>query len=202
MLAFDGVTKLITVSAVDTVSVRDVYSRWADWVVVGDNAKYLPAFATLGGDDIDPSAGTTIPIYAFLLNGWRIRPREASHTLTVNDGILLVAGGGDPFVNTVGSFVVRINYQQPVQAISFASGGGGGVSASDIALAVWTRILEGSYTAEQMIRIMAAVLVGNATGINAPGPETFASIDGSKTRVAGTVGVDGVRTVTARDGTP
>lgn len=202
MLAFDGVTKVITVSIVDVISVRDVYSRWADWVATAGNAVFLPAFATLGGDDIDAVAGTKIPIYAFLINGWRIRPREASHTLTVNDGILLVAGGGDPFVNTVGTFVVRINYQQPVQAISFATGGGAGPTANDIALAVWAKIIEGAYTAEQMIRIMASVLVGNATGINAPGPETFASIDGSKTRVAGTVGNDGVRTVTARDGSP
>jgi uncharacterized SAM-binding protein YcdF (DUF218 family) len=80
----------------------------------------------LGGDEIDPIAGTTIPVYISLLNGWRIRPQAANHTLGVSDGILLVLGGGDPFVNPSGSFVVRINYQQPVQAIGFSTGGGGG----------------------------------------------------------------------------
>jgi uncharacterized SAM-binding protein YcdF (DUF218 family) len=123
---FDGVTKVITITAQTVMSVRDVYSRWADWLSTSDNAKYLPAFSTLGGDVIDPIAGTTVPIYAFLINGWKIRPQESSHTLSVNDGILLVQGGGDPFLNTLGNFVVRINYQQPVQAITVSTGGGSG----------------------------------------------------------------------------
>jgi hypothetical protein len=80
--------------------------------------------ATVGGDDIDLGAGTKIPIYAFLQNGWKLKPQESNHTLNVIDGILLVDGGGDPFINTTGSFVVRVNYQQPVQAISFSTSGG------------------------------------------------------------------------------
>ena len=134
---FDGPNKRIIITSQVTMSVRDVYSRWADWLALSDNAKYLPAFDTLGGNDIDPTSGTTVPIYAFLLNGWRIRPQESSHTLSVTDGVLLVQGGGDPFLNTLGSFVVRINYQQPVQAITVATGGGGGgPSAADIAAEV------------------------------------------------------------------
>jgi hypothetical protein len=88
--------------------------------------------AQVGGDDIDVGAGTKIPIYVFLLNGWKLRPQEANHTLSVTDGIILVDGGGDPFVNTLGSYVVRINYQQPVQAISFATGGGSGATPQQI----------------------------------------------------------------------
>jgi hypothetical protein len=83
---------------------------------------------SLGGDDIDPTAGTKVPVFVFLSNSWRIKPQEASHTLVVTDGILLVGGGGDPFVDTNGSYVVRINYQQPVQAIAFDSGGSGGLT--------------------------------------------------------------------------
>lgn len=129
--SFNGTTKVITLTPGTTsVSVRDLWSRWVDWWVTDDNSKYLEAFDTVGGDDIDPGAGTTVPIYAFLLNGWRIKPQEANHTLNITDGILLVSGGGDPFVNTTGSFIVRINFQQPVQAISFDSGGGGGGGAT------------------------------------------------------------------------
>lgn len=129
--SFNGTTKVITLTPGTTsVSVRDLWSRWVDWWVTDDNSKYLEAFDTVGGDDIDPGAGTTVPIYAFLLNGWRIKPQEANHTLNITDGILLVSGGGDPFVNTTGSYIVRINFQQPVQAISFDSGGGGGGGAT------------------------------------------------------------------------
>ena len=125
--SIDGVTKVITLTpGTIEVSVRDLWSRWVDWYLTGDNSKFLPAFTNVGGNDIDLTAGTTIPIYVFMQNGWKIKPQEANHTLTINDGILLVDGGGDPFNNTNGSYVVRINYQQPVQAITVSTGGGGG----------------------------------------------------------------------------
>jgi hypothetical protein len=140
MISFDGPTKTITLSTGTTqVSVLDLWSRWVDWFLTSDNSKYLPAFKQVGGDDIDPVSGTTVPIYAFLMNGWRISPQEANHTLSVQDGILLVDGGGDPFNNTEGAYTVRINYQQPVQAITVASGGGGGYTPEQIADEVETR---------------------------------------------------------------
>lgn len=139
---FDGPNKLVVLSAGTTsVSVRDLWSRWVDWTLTGDNSKYLPALRTVGGDVIDSGAGTRVPTYAYLLNGWRIRPQEADHTLTITDGVLLVDGGGDPFVSTVGDWMVRVRYQQPVQAISFDTGAsGGGATAEQIAAAVWAYV--------------------------------------------------------------
>lgn len=120
----NGETKTISLTLGTTsISVRDLWSRWVDWLAIGDNSKYLAAMVSIGGVPIDPAEGTFIPVYVFLTNGWRLKPQEADHTLKVKDGILLVNGGGDPFIDTTGNFVVRINYQQPVQAISFSSGG-------------------------------------------------------------------------------
>lgn len=137
----DGPTKVISLTAGTVeVSVRDLWSRWVDWFLTSDNSKYLPAFENVGGNEIDPGAGSSIPIYVFLINGWRLKPDEANHTLVINDGILLVSGGGDPFNNTVGSYIVRINYQQPVQAITVSTGGGGGgltVTEADRLRRVW-----------------------------------------------------------------
>lgn len=122
---FNGETKIITLTMGTTVvSVRDLWSRYVDFIKISDNSKYQFAMSSIGGVPIDPSEGIFIPVYVFLTNGWRIRPQESNHTLTVNDGILLVNGGGDPFLNTIGAYTVRIKYQQPVQAISFSSGGG------------------------------------------------------------------------------
>ena len=144
---FDGPNKLIILTTGTTeYDVKDIYSRWKDWVLLSDNSKFTEAFASVGGDPIDPIAGTFIPAYTFLLNGWRVRPQEASHTLSVVNGILLVDGGGDPFVNTLGSFVVRINYQQPVQAITVATGGGGGGGLT--AAQVWSYLQANGLTAE------------------------------------------------------
>lgn len=63
---FNGTNKIITLTTgTTTVSVRDIYSRFVDWYLTDDNSKYLPAFKTVGGDDIDPTQGTKIPIYSF-----------------------------------------------------------------------------------------------------------------------------------------
>lgn len=133
--AFDGAARLITLSPGATVlEVKDLYSRWKDWLGAGDNAKYLPAFDVVGGN---PTVGlNSISSYFYLLNGWRIRPQEADHTLTVS-GILLVDGGGDPFADTIGNWRIRIEQVTPMQAEAVATQGTAGPSASQIAAAVW-----------------------------------------------------------------
>lgn len=188
---FNGATKTVTLSAGTTaLDVVDLYSRWKDWVSDG-NAWADPAFDPVGGNSIDVTAGTSIPLYAFLVNGWRIRPQDANHTLSVTGGVLLVSGGGDPFLNTAGSFVVRINYSQPVQAITVATGGGG--STAD----VWNQEIESGLTAAQLLRLLAAVAQGNATGLESNNPK-FMSVDGSIERVVATYN-QGTRTVTTRN---
>lgn len=122
MLTFDGPNKLIILGAgVTSISVKDVWSRWVDWCATSDNSKYLQAFDQIGGQSINLSAGSFIPVYMYLVNGWKIRPQEANHTLTVLEGVLLSADGSDPFVDTLGPYTVRINYQQPVQGISMTT---------------------------------------------------------------------------------
>jgi hypothetical protein len=129
-ISFDGAAKLATLSAGTTsLSVRDLWSRWVDWWLTDNNSGIaLMAMDQVGGDDIDVGAGTKIPIFIFLTNGWRVKPQEANHTLTVGDGILVVDGGGDPFVDTDNPWTIRINYQQPVQAITVETEPGKGLS--------------------------------------------------------------------------
>jgi hypothetical protein len=74
MITFNGATKLIVLSATTELDVQDLWSRWVDWVATDDNSKFLPAFRSVGGDTIDSVAGTYIPVYTFMLNGWKIRP--------------------------------------------------------------------------------------------------------------------------------
>jgi hypothetical protein len=216
-ITFDGVNKLATLSAGTTsLSVIDLWSRWEDWVATSDNIKYLPMFASVGGDVIDAGAGTSVPLYCFLLNGWRVKPQEADHTLNVTSGVLLVSGGGDPFVNTTGNYIVRINYSQPVQAITVSTGGGGGgataadiwsygsrslttsfpsiPTAADTASAVWAKALEG-LTAEEMMRVMLAALAGKREGLGTP-TEQYMGRDGVTPRITLTADVNGNGTPT------
>ena len=138
---FDGPNKLITLST-GTISlgIQTLWSDWVRWHAASDNGKYLPAMRLLGGDTIDAIASTSVPFYVYLQNGWRIKPQEANHTLTVFGGILLVEEGGDPFVNTVGSFTVRVLYQQPLEAINIGVNAAAIPTPAEIALAVRTEI--------------------------------------------------------------
>jgi hypothetical protein len=106
-----------------SVTAKEIFRAWADWMLLSDNSKYLPAFSATGGDDL--GGGLSIPPYYFLLNGWRVRPMEANHTLIIT-GNLFVEGGGVPVVQTLGSFNVSAQYTVPVQAQGIATGGGGG----------------------------------------------------------------------------
>lgn len=56
----------------------------------------------------------------------------------------------------------------------------------------WATVLEGGYTAEQLMRLFTAALAGRVSG--AAGPNvTFKSIDGTKDRIAAVVDTDGNR---------
>ena len=126
---FDGASKLIILTGTTTLDLVDLHARWKDWILAG-NASVVPAFRAVGGDI------PAIPLYLFLLNGWRIRPMEASHSLTVYNGLLEVDGGGEPFVDPLGNFKVRINRQSPGIAIGYSTSGGSGPTAESIAAAV------------------------------------------------------------------
>lgn len=71
-------------------------------------------------------------------------------------------------------------------------------SAADITNATWAEVIESGYSATEILRLLAAYAVGTATGLN--GSAAFKGIDGTTTRITGTV--DGVnRTITALDAT-
>ena len=128
-IAFDPSARRIVLD-VTTVTAQDIYSRWCDWSAASDNLKHLPAFRAVGGDDL--GGGLSIPPYYFLLNGWRVRPMEASHTLTVS-GNLFVDGGGDPLVPTLGTYNVLTKLVVPVQAQGISTGGGSSYTPEQIA---------------------------------------------------------------------
>jgi len=98
-----------------------------------DNTQWPLAFQLVGG--IALGGGLFIPPYFFLLSGWRVRPMESNHNLTIV-GNLFVDGGGVPVVSTLGTFQVNVNYTVPVQAQGIATSGSAGPTASEIAAAV------------------------------------------------------------------
>ena len=69
---FDGINKIIYVHPeVTSLDIRsDIYSGWIDWVILRDNAKFLPAIRYTGYDPIGGGAYTGDSY--FLINGWKL----------------------------------------------------------------------------------------------------------------------------------
>lgn len=180
--AFDGAERLITLTAITTLDVKDLYSRWKEWLKDTDEAHNAIAFLSVGGQPISLSAGTEIPAYLYLTNGWKIRPQEADHTLNVVNGVLLTDDDSDPFVDTVGAYTVRINYQQPVQSISTS------LSAE----------VEPGWSEKAIMRLIAAALAGKLSG--APGgPIVIRDVNDLVDRIVATVDANGNRTAVTLD---
>lgn len=108
IVTFDGVNKIITeISALgdNELNVIEIYSEWKEWVLLSDNAKFLSAFSVVGGDAITSvqNLGSTF----FLENGWRIRPAELNHKLTLVGNLFTREEGQSVFVATIGAFTVN-----------------------------------------------------------------------------------------------
>lgn len=83
---FDGVTKIISEPSGSGNTVydvgADVYSAWKRWILTDDGAQYAPAFIIEGGTPIGSSGLFTGTTY-ILTNGWKIRPANYDHQLTL-----------------------------------------------------------------------------------------------------------------------
>ena len=110
------------------VTAQDIDHAWADWMLLGDNRKYPPAFTSAGGDD--HGGALYIPAYNLLENDWRVGPMESAHDLTIT-GKLFVRGGGVPVFNTLGTYQINVNCPVPVQAQGIATSGGAGATAAE-----------------------------------------------------------------------
>jgi hypothetical protein len=104
---FDGANKLVILAeGVTEFTLPQMWSRWVDWRSTGDNGKYALAMRSVGGDGI--STTQKLGVTFFMVNGWRIRPHEASHALSVNGNLYTDPAGFSPFVSTLGGFNVNI----------------------------------------------------------------------------------------------
>jgi len=149
-VTFDGPNKLIIVNFGETeldVAI-DLYSDWKEWMILADNAKYLQAMRTVGGD---PTTGSkSVAPYFFLSNGWKIRPHEANHQLTLTGNLFIDEPGtygSNTFVSTLGSYNVTTTILLTSDAVGITTEGGTYPSASEIADAVWNEIASGHVTA-------------------------------------------------------
>lgn len=162
MITFDPATLRIVLDSASSTATL-IYAAWVDWAATADNAKYLPAFRTLGGDDL--GGGLSVPGYYFLSNGWRVRPMEADQSLVIT-GNLFVDGGGDPVVPTLGTFKVLTKLVVPMLAMGISTTGSTGPTAAEIAAAVLAQ-LQATAIPVDAVKMNGAVVIGDGSEANA-----------------------------------
>lgn len=136
-ISFNGSSLIISLSSGTTeLSVSDLYSRWKDWILLSDNAKFPLAISAIGGDPISDTLflGSTF----FLENNWKIKPYEGNHVLVVT-GNLFTRDGSSPFTSTDGDYNVLINMSTSNLINTVATGGGTAPTATQVASAVWNK---------------------------------------------------------------
>lgn len=134
--SFDGPNKIINITTGTTAfTVKALYSEWKSFVSLLDNAKFLPAFRYVGGDPTTP--GQYLGSTFFLINGWKIRPFNGDHTLTI-DGNLFTEDQSSPYMSTLSPHTVIIQNTFSNLTTTVETGGSGStVDANAIAVAVW-----------------------------------------------------------------
>jgi len=133
--SFDPLTLRIvelSVSGDTSIDWIEIYSEWKDWVLADPIARggYPPAFRVVGGEERGggaPRLGTTF----FLCNGWRFRPAEYSHHVTLNGNIVTDPAGARVWVPTLGAFTVGVQLESSNLVDTVAVGSG--VLPSDVA---------------------------------------------------------------------
>jgi hypothetical protein len=85
-------------------------------------------------------------------------------------------------------------YQQPGSTGEALFAAGGGTTPTSI----WQYAIEGAYSAEEILRLMSAVLAGKVSGA-AGTAITFRDLDDTKNRITATVDSDGNRTTVTKD---
>lgn len=183
-VTFNGATKRITVdNGITSLDVkRDIYSSWKRWVRTSDNAKFLQAIRSTGGD---PLVGTqTLDGYFFLVNEWKLVPPNDAGTDDIDiDGNLFDDVGGNIFdVSGTGVRLIRLN----LSSKSIVTPVTASVVVESVATASYVEYLEsGSYintvenadvTVSNVVTASYVETVGNPVQI-APGTTVTASLD-------------------------
>lgn len=126
---FDGVNKFIQLPNVGSFDAQiNLYSAWKEWVTLSDNAKFLPAFDTTGGDEV--GSGQEIAPYFFCRNdlGWRIKMPQANGEIVLagnlfprdpNTELFLASVGFDAFLRLeVSTRAVVLKQDEQLQKIN------------------------------------------------------------------------------------
>jgi hypothetical protein len=182
-------TKVVTVPKADLTVISaspeiyqlDVSQFWANIHGIQDDVAAMPYPDIMRSNAPVVLSGVTYARSVEIINGYRIEFENGAYQ-----------------VNLVGANnnLIDARVQNNVSLTSSNSGGlvQGGAAAAD----VWRYLIEGVFSAEELMRVFASALAGKISGGNTA-TETIRSVTDSKDRIVATVDASGNRTAVTLD---
>lgn len=161
-------------------------------ITAADLKAFLQAVAGIGGSGTVSATATGLGALAALLTG---SGTGAGSTLTGTgelEAALVVTGTGLTTGN-VGAAV----WAAIASANNTAGTMGEKLNDAGSASNPWTEVIESGFTAAEILKLIAAAVQGDGTGLESGAP-VFKGLDGTTERITATY-VDGTRTITGRD---
>lgn len=126
VFTFLGAERIIQIE--DTIdhdfTAQDVYSRWKEWVLTGDNSKYEIAFRSVAGDPISPTQNIAPYIFLNTVDGWRIRCHDGDHSIRITGNLYSEDPDLSMFTPPLDGATVQITIDRSSAAIAIQSGSG------------------------------------------------------------------------------
>ena len=201
MPTFDGDNLVMTLDAVASQDViNDWYEPWKDWMLASPlNRRYPQLFFSEAGAPATATLDQGAYIRVNNTVGWRIRPPEQNIEINYTGNLVKQDDSLPIFIPTIGSYSTQVFNIQPITTQVISGSGVTEQDKTDIITGTWENALEGSMTAEQMMRIMAAALWGKASGLDTNSP-VYRSIFDNKDRITATTDQHGNRSSVTMDG--
>lgn len=227
-VTFDGIAKQIIVNeGVTALDIRaDVYSAWIEWQAMTGrgNTRFFRAMRYTGLDIIP--GGFSGDSY-FLINGWKLLVDITKVKVT---GVLFSDDYDTPYyqpdltavypatvaalVNTVSNSVNVVTGDISSISVPTSSQNAAAVRSEltpeltaidnmgvTTAAAVGSRIVEGTFTMDEVMRLVASALAGKVSGAGTSAI-TFRDLGDTKNRIVATVDANGNRTAVTKNVTP
>lgn len=203
---FDGPNKKIRMNAsyvvdgVITFSCLELWSRWVDWQA--ENPQYPFALQIIYAPN---PAGGFIGPYLFLRNdlGWvGVPPEYDGCSIVITGGAFYGMSNVLPVMENVVGQETDLVVQQSNIVNTISTSGTTGPSAAEIAAAtvaaMTSRLIDNGLTNDDMMRLMASVLLGKVSGTDTSTIK-FRDLADTTDRITATVDASGNRTAITYD---
>jgi hypothetical protein len=194
---------ITSAGAYSVTSVTPTTAGVHDWTDQGDSGVYTIEIPASGGTINNDTEG-----YGWFTGTatgvlpWR-GPVICFRAAAINDAL---CDGGDLLdVNVTQNGGTAITSASGVQEVKVASMASGSITAAaaatdfgtEVADAIWDEVVEHTFTGRQLMRLFAATLAGQASGLGTT-TAVYKGLDDSTTRISATVDADGNRTSVSR----